>query len=126
MEHPSLPGNFILNAKKILLHPSTGTDCPWIVMWSLIDSSTVVQSVKFDPDSIQSEKETLDYLLSKTKPLKLKNTDEDYDYYFVCVWAIFTPKLTRDSFKELYRFKNNQNKKICVILINADIQKEWN
>jgi hypothetical protein len=124
-EHTELPGNLIFDSEKRLLHASTGTDCPWSAYYSLIDSSAIIQSIKFLPDSVISYTESLDYIIEKLKPLDIDRLDEPYNYYIISVWAKFTPKFTRKTFKDLYRFKNIPNKRICVILVNADIQKGW-
>jgi hypothetical protein len=124
-EHPELPGNLIFDSEKRLLHPSNGTTCPWAAYYSLIDSSSIIRSIEFLPDSIISERESLGYVLNRLKPVEIKVNDEPYDYYLITVWAKFTPKFTKETFKELYRFKSAPNKRICVILVDADIQKEW-
>ena len=49
-----------------------------------------------------------------------------YDYYFIVYFAKYFPRMTRDSFHQIDRYKSNHPElKIKVFKINVDFNKFW-
>jgi hypothetical protein len=53
--------------------------------------------------------------------------EKGYDYYFIIYFAKYFPKLSKESFEEVYGYKRKYPEIKCKIYkINVDIQEFWN
>ena len=116
-KYKNIPAVFIFDKNKFLITTAVKTDCPW-AMINLLDHSVLESKIIRD---------TLLYsnLLSYFTLVDAKMKNKDSDYYIICTWAKYFPKLTDALFETINKQKEEKKLNVCHILLNVDLQDSW-
>ena len=116
-KYKHLPSVFIFNKNKYLITTAEKTDCPW-AMINLLDHN-VVES-KIVQDTL-----LFDEILSNFSIVDSISGNQNADYYILCTWAKFAPKMTDAVFATINKQKEEHKINVCHILLNVDLQEGW-
>ena len=116
-KYKSVPGIYIFDKNKFLITTAFKNDCPWTMINLLYDTSLKTKSIQ----------DTTEYseILSHFNLVDNKSFNKDADYYILCTWAKFVPKLTDALFATINKQKEENKINVCHILLNVDLQEGW-
>lgn len=113
----SIPGIFVFDKNRNLITTAVKTKCPWTMVNFVYDTS--IQHKQIADTSAFHE------LLSNFKLINDLPQQNSPDYYILCAWAKFTPKLTKSLFETINKQKQENKLNVCHILLNVDLQQSW-
>jgi hypothetical protein len=116
-KHKYVPGIFVFDNSNNLIARAEKTGCPWAMINFLYD--TAVQKEMTQDTTIYLD------IISNFKLVNDRTGDKKADYYILCTWAKFVPKLSDALFETINRQKEDNKLKVSHILLNVDLQKEW-
>jgi hypothetical protein len=117
-KYKSIPTIFIFNKNKYLVTTAVKTECPW-AMINLLDNSSV-EEPKIIQDTILYNEIMSNFILVDNN-----TSNQDADYYVLCTWAKFVPKMTNTLFETINKQKEEHKINVCHILLNVDLQEGW-
>ena len=116
-QYKDVPCIFIFDKNKCLITTAYKKECPWVMINSLADSSLKMRII---------QDTTIFYgILSNFIIIDNKSNKQNADYFILCTWAKFFPKLTSELFETINKQKKEKKINVCHILLNVDLQKNW-
>lgn len=116
-KYKHLPGIFVFDSNKYLITTATKSNCPWTMINFLYD--TTIQQKRFE------NTELFDEIMANFTLIKSSLEQKSPDYYILCTWAKYTPKLTESLFETINKQKQENKLNVCHILLNVDLQESW-
>ncbi len=116
-KYKDIPCIFVFDKNKLLMTTAKKTNCPWTMINFLFD--TTIRTKKVSDTSLYME------IISHFNMIDNKLGDNQADYYILCTWAKFVPKLSNALFETINKQKKENKLNVCHVLLNVDIQKSW-
>lgn len=116
-KYRQIPEVFVFDGQKNQLTTEFSSICPWTTMNLLFDST--IHFKRVENTKLYSE------ILSNFTPVKNAEHTKPADYYILCTWAKYTPKLTKSLFETINKQKQENKLNVCHILLNVDLQESW-
>jgi len=116
-KYKHIPGIFVFDKNKYLITTAAKSDCSWTMINFLYDST--IQTKSIADTSVFSE------IITAFSRIDDPSRRIDADYYILCSWAKFTPKLTKSLFETINKQKQENKLNVCHILLNVDLQESW-
>ena len=69
--------------------------------------------------------ELFDEIMANFTLIKRSPEQKSPDYYILCTWAKFAPKMTDAVFATINKQKEEHKINVCHILLNVDLQEGW-
>jgi len=112
-----VPEIFVFDKNKHIITTAVKSNCPWTMVNFIYD--TAIKTRILQDTSMFSE------IISNFKMIDNKTPTAEADYYILCSWAKFTPKLTKALFETVNKQKKENKLNVCHILLNVDLQESW-
>ena len=116
-KYRQIPGVFVFDNQKNQITTEINSTCPWTMFNILIDTTLHLKRV--ENSKLYSE------ILSNFTLVKTIAHRKQPDYYILCTWAKYTPKLTKSLFETINKQKQENKLNVCHILLNVDLQESW-
>lgn len=116
-KYKNIPGIFIFDKSKLLITTAFKSDCPWTMINLLNDTNLKTKLIQ--DTTIYFE------IMANFKMINERSIKKDPDYYILCTWAKFAPKLTDALFETINKQKAEGKLDVCYVLLNMDLQESW-
>lgn len=114
---PQIPGIYVFDKNKNELTSVANSNCPWTKINLLFDSTQHMNCIE--------NTDQFDRILSSFTRVDSISSQDSIDYYMLCTWAKYMPKLTQSLFETIKKQKQQNRLNVCYILLNVDLQQNW-
>jgi hypothetical protein len=116
-KYKEIPAIFVFDKSNHLITTAEKTACSWAMLNMFND--TISETISSSDTSKFSE------IMSHFILIDDRQNDKEADYYILCTWAKFFPKLSNQLFETINKQKEEKELNVCHILLNVDLQESW-
>mgnify|MGYP001340821842 CR=1 FL=1 len=114
--YKSIPGIYVFDKEYKPVSADYKKGCSWATIRFIFDTTMTITTIE--------DTTTFKEIMSNFNLVDAKS-DHKSDFYILCSWAKFTPKLTKSLFETINKQKAENLRDVSYYLLDVDLQKSW-